>query len=570
MSARIVPPPAARAAGEVIPTRLTSFPLFGRSQATGGEAQQQADARLHECSAALLSLYAPCAPADFPQRAAAVVREILPAGLVTFAQVDLHTGAILTRSLGDVPLRDLPLGREEIDERWRNFAHEHPIVRAHLRGAAECVATYALEDVLPAASRRGLAIDEEFFQPLGIRHQLAVLFPGSDLAAGVFISRATGFAESERRLLGLIGPHLAQAFHRHLLLAAPEARPAACRYLAWERLRSAGYSRRECEILQWLSEGKSDDDIAVILGLSRKTVSNQVFDLMHKLGAHNRIAAVIAALQFIETPPPFEMESQPQDREAEFQAQLVKLAGAPTPADVLQHLRQILGLLWPGLELEAWLVRVEDEQNRFAPLAPGRVRSYAERMALHGGGVGDDTRPVLGAAHDAVGAVRYLPLPPSAYVWENRAAPAGELLAALVLVPERIAFAIVAGSDARSFGAQRLADWHRLAPHLLVACRSACRLVDSGSGPLVPTPPPGAALWQTLSGLGLTDRQVETVAWLAVGASDQEIAERLDVSVRTIHAHLRAIFEILGVENRLAAVLAACRHFTRHLAFEGE
>src|SRR6185369_5181990 len=119
----------------------------------------------------------------------------------------------VTRSLGEIPLRDAPLGREEIDERWQNFAHEHPFVRVHLRGAAESVATYALEDVLPEAARAGLAIEREFFQPLGIRQQLAVLFPALDLAAGVFVSRATSFDESGRRMLGLLGPHLAQAFH---------------------------------------------------------------------------------------------------------------------------------------------------------------------------------------------------------------------------------------------------------------------------------------------------------------------------------------------------------------------
>jgi DNA-binding CsgD family transcriptional regulator len=104
----------------------------------------------------------------------------------------------------------------------------------------------------------------------------------------------------------------------------------------------------------------------------------------------------------------------------------------------------------------------------------------------------------------------------------------------------------------------------------LVACRNACQLVQAGIAPLVPALPPGEALWQTLSHLHLTDRQGETMAWLAVGASDQEIATQLGVSVRTVHAHLRAIFEILGVENRLAAVLATCRHFTRYLAYEGE
>jgi DNA-binding NarL/FixJ family response regulator len=40
---------------------------------------------------------------------------------------------------------------------------------------------------------------------------------------------------------------------------------------------------------------------------------------------------------------------------------------------------------------------------------------------------------------------------------------------------------------------------------------------------------------------------------LAEGASNPEIADRLVVSVRTVHAHLRSIYRKLGVHTRTAA-----------------
>ena len=53
---------------------------------------------------------------------------------------------------------------------------------------------------------------------------------------------------------------------------------------------------------------------------------------------------------------------------------------------------------------------------------------------------------------------------------------------------------------------------------------------------------------------GLTRRQREIVRLVAEGFSNAEIAARLVVSHRTVEAHLRSIFERLGVSTRMAAV----------------
>ena len=58
---------------------------------------------------------------------------------------------------------------------------------------------------------------------------------------------------------------------------------------------------------------------------------------------------------------------------------------------------------------------------------------------------------------------------------------------------------------------------------------------------------------------GLTAREVEVLALLAEGLSNDDVAERLVVSPRTVHAHLRSVFGKLGVSSRTAAVREAAR-----------
>lgn len=59
---------------------------------------------------------------------------------------------------------------------------------------------------------------------------------------------------------------------------------------------------------------------------------------------------------------------------------------------------------------------------------------------------------------------------------------------------------------------------------------------------------------------GLTTREVEVLRLIAHGMSDTQAAERLVVSQRTIHSHLRSIYRKLGVESRTAATRWAVDH----------
>jgi DNA-binding NarL/FixJ family response regulator len=57
----------------------------------------------------------------------------------------------------------------------------------------------------------------------------------------------------------------------------------------------------------------------------------------------------------------------------------------------------------------------------------------------------------------------------------------------------------------------------------------------------------------------LTDREKEVLAKAAEGLTNRQIGKRLDISERTVQAHLSHIFDKLGVGSRTEAVTAGLK-----------
>jgi two-component system, NarL family, response regulator LiaR len=68
----------------------------------------------------------------------------------------------------------------------------------------------------------------------------------------------------------------------------------------------------------------------------------------------------------------------------------------------------------------------------------------------------------------------------------------------------------------------------------------------------------------------LTERELEVLRLAGGGLSNKEIASRLDVSTRTVQAHLAHTFVKLGVASRTEAVIRALREGWIHLDEMGE
>lgn len=69
----------------------------------------------------------------------------------------------------------------------------------------------------------------------------------------------------------------------------PSAQPAALTVL--------GLTSRESEVLFWIARGKSNPDIATILGAGLRTIHKHVENIFRKLGCETRAAAAVTALE---------------------------------------------------------------------------------------------------------------------------------------------------------------------------------------------------------------------------------------------------------------------------------
>ncbi len=54
-------------------------------------------------------------------------------------------------------------------------------------------------------------------------------------------------------------------------------------------------THRQAEVLHWIAEGKTNDEISVILGCSFFTVKNHLRKIFQHLGVHSRTAAAACA-----------------------------------------------------------------------------------------------------------------------------------------------------------------------------------------------------------------------------------------------------------------------------------
>lgn len=246
-------------------------------------------ADLQKLSDATLALYSPdIAPANFVERAFRFLTAITAADQINYGYLDPRAGTM------DVATNCLTPGWHTAVQAFGAFMRKYPYFC--FDPAVNEGEPFFRSDFITARQFRDLDIFQECFRVLGMVHHAAVHVPTDDgrlLWFGVERARGGGFTERVRTLLSLGRQHLANArklaFTRHQFRDTTKLDPSA--------FIRAGFTSRESEVIHWLTEGKTNVEIALLLGLRLQTVKGHLTALFNKTGIGNRLALTLHLLE---------------------------------------------------------------------------------------------------------------------------------------------------------------------------------------------------------------------------------------------------------------------------------
>jgi DNA-binding CsgD family transcriptional regulator len=167
----------------------------------------------------------------------------------------------------------------EIREAEACYAHQDPMTPTE--GARK------YSDFLSRREHHRLELYQEADRPLGIEFMMRLWLDSRGTAGArlEFDRAGPDFSERDRAVLDRLLPYLKQ-----LRYAAAIRRRAITRPMS----RTKRLTPREREILEHVAEGRTNGEVAWLLGISPETVRKHLENAYEKLGVHTRTGAVAA------------------------------------------------------------------------------------------------------------------------------------------------------------------------------------------------------------------------------------------------------------------------------------
>ncbi len=246
---------------------------------------------LESLSDATLQLYTPELHAgNWVDHAFRFLRRIVSADMVNFGSLDPRTNTMRASTTCDGPDWGKALtGFGTFMQKYPYFCFD-PAVNGGR--------PFFSSDFVSARQFRDLDIYSECFKILETMDHAAVHVPTDDGCLTWFaLERGREFKERDRVLLRVAQRHLANA--RQLAQARQRVRDEFPLDVA--SFRQAGLSPREAEVAYWLTEGKTNAEIATLMKLQLQTVKGYLTTLFNRTGTGNRLALTLHLIELART-----------------------------------------------------------------------------------------------------------------------------------------------------------------------------------------------------------------------------------------------------------------------------
>jgi DNA-binding CsgD family transcriptional regulator len=240
---------------------------------------------------AILALYSHRDLESFRAAVPGIFMTLIPARHFSLADIRLDPAMKLIRilDLWESPVLFTGKFRAAMEDNL----YDHPFaVHARKHGVDGAL---RLSDFLGLPQLRRTRLYREVLKPLKRGRLLSIGSMGGKGLATLSLSRpesAPDFTERERNLLELVRPHFEQAranLERETIIRANRS----------QTLKACGLTPRETEVALWLSQGKTNPEIALILSAPVRTIEKHVERILQKMGVENRAAAAVAVAAVI-------------------------------------------------------------------------------------------------------------------------------------------------------------------------------------------------------------------------------------------------------------------------------
>jgi DNA-binding CsgD family transcriptional regulator len=235
-------------------------------------------------------------PGEFARRGVRLLPALVASEVTTLSLCDLSTGR--RRVVSDAAhLFD----RNALAAFDRHF-FEHPLVRFHT--SAQGGGVHRISDSMSDPAFRETPLYADYYARIGLDRALALPLhvDARLLVSFVFNRKGRDFSDRERMLLELVRPHLATLYRQSYALEqtqralAASGDPAPLPVVSPQDM-MATLTPREREVLGWVAAGKTNVQIAQILGAKPRTVAKHLERIYEKLGVETRTAAAMRVVK---------------------------------------------------------------------------------------------------------------------------------------------------------------------------------------------------------------------------------------------------------------------------------